>query len=76
MPAEVEITDRTRAVLDGWPGATPDELVENVLAVLAEEEASETDPVRKSRLKQMAETVKEVGVSTAGEVLARVLMGS
>jgi hypothetical protein len=75
LPAEVEITDRARAILDGWPGAAPNELVENLLAVLAAEEASETDPVRKSRLRQLAETVKDLGVTTAGEVLAKVLMG-
>src|SRR6185312_356952 len=55
LPAEVEITDRARAVLDGWPGAGPEELFENLLAVLIAQEASEEDPERKSRLRQLTE---------------------
>jgi hypothetical protein len=76
LPVEVEVTDRAHAVLDGWPGAAPTELVENLLAVIAAEEAAETDPVRKRRLRKLAETVRDVGVSTAGEVLAKVLAGA
>ncbi len=75
VPTEVELTDRARAVIDGWPGAAPEELFENLLAVLAAQEASETDPVRKNRLRQLGETVKELGVQVSGEVLAKVLMG-
>jgi hypothetical protein len=37
------MTDPARAVIDGWPGAAPEELFENLLAVLAAQEASETD---------------------------------
>ena len=76
LPAEVELTERAHTVLDGWPGAAPTELVENLLAVLAAEEAAETDPVRKNRLKALAKTVKDLGVNTAGEVLAKVLVGA
>jgi hypothetical protein len=76
LPVEVEITGRTHAALDGWPGAAPSELVDNFLAVIAEEEAAETDPVRQKRLRSLAQTVRDVGVSTAGEVLAKVLTGA
>jgi len=75
MPAEVIVTERAHAVLDGWPGARPDDLGENLLAVLLAAVEAEPDPARKKRFKQLAETVREVGVSTAGEVLAKVLMG-
>jgi hypothetical protein len=76
LPAEVVLTDRTSRILDGWPGAAPDELVENLLAVLARAAASEADPARRSRLERFAETVREIGVSTVGEVLAKVMMGA
>lgn len=76
IPAEVIFTDRTRAILEGWPGATPTELVENLLAVINAISANEANPEKKRRLEKLAETVKEVGVSTAGEVLAKVLIGA
>ena len=76
VPGEVELTEKTHAVLDGWPGATPNDLGENLLAVLLAAADTEPDPARKQRFKKLAETVREVGVSTAGEVLAKVLMGA
>jgi hypothetical protein len=75
MPAEVVFTARTQSTLDGWPGAEPDELVENLLAVIAAVSAHEEDPATKKRLQKFGETVRELGVTTAGEVLAKVLMG-
>lgn len=75
MPAEVAFSDRAHAVLDGWPGAAPEELVENLLAILSATAASEKDPGRKRRLEGFAETVRELGVATAGDVLARALAG-
>jgi hypothetical protein len=75
LPAEVALTDRAHVVVDGWPGAPPDELAENLLAVLENSATVETDPVRRRRLQRLAETVREVGVSTAGEVLAKVMLG-
>lgn len=75
MPAEVAFSDRAHAVLDGWPGAAPAELVENLLAVLAATAASEPDPARKRRLEGFAETVRELGVAAAGDVLARAFTG-
>ena len=75
MPAEVAITERAHTVLDAWPGAAPDELVENILAVLAAAIATEADPVRKRRLERLAGTIKEVGVEITAEVVSKVLLG-
>jgi hypothetical protein len=75
VPGEVAFSDRAHAVLDGWPGAAPKELVENLLAVVAAAAASEQDPKRKRRLEGLAETVRELGVATAGDVLARAFAG-
>jgi hypothetical protein len=75
MPAEVAFSDRAHSVLDGWPGAAPEELVENLLAVVSASAVSENDPRRKRRLEGFAETVRELGVATAGDVLARALAG-
>jgi hypothetical protein len=75
IPAELVLTDRARATLDGWPGAQPIELAENLLAVLAERAEREPDPVRKRRLVQVGDTVKELGMSLTSEVLAKVITG-
>jgi hypothetical protein len=75
MPAEVRLTDRARAVLDGWPGAEPADLVENLLAVLAERAQREPDPSQKRHLQVVLETLKELGVSVTSEVLAKVISG-
>ena len=75
LPAEVALTGRAHAVLDGWPGAGPDELVENLLAVLVKQAAEEPDPARKRRLESFVETIREIGVTTVGDVLSRVLTG-
>jgi hypothetical protein len=75
IPAEVSITERAHTVLDGWPGAPPDELVQNLLAVLTAAIAEESDPARKTRLQRLAGTIREVGVDAAGEILVKVLMG-
>lgn len=75
LPAFVTFTDRAFAVLDGWPGASDQELVNNLLAVLAERAANESDAEKKKRFERLGETVRELGVSTAGDVLAKVLMG-
>lgn len=75
LPAEVALTDRAFAILDGWPGATPADLVENLLAVIAAEAAQEPDEARKSRLLRLGETVREVGVAAAGDVLSKVMTG-
>jgi hypothetical protein len=75
LPTEVAITEQAHKVLDGWPGAAPEELVENLLAVLAVAAADEPDPTRKRKLERFAETVREVGVSVTSEVIAKVLTG-
>jgi hypothetical protein len=76
IPAEVILTDHARVVLDGWPGAQPQDLAENLLAVLEERAEQETDPVRKSRLRQVGQTIREIGIPVIGEVLARVAAGA
>jgi hypothetical protein len=75
IPGEVVLTDRARAVLDGWPGADPDELFDNLVAVLVAAIDAEPDPARRGRLEKMLHVVRDVGVSTAGRVLADVLVG-
>jgi hypothetical protein len=75
LPGEVTITEKAHTVLDGWPGAAPEELVENLLAVIAVATADEPDPTRKRRLERLAETIREVGVSVTSEVIAKVLTG-
>ena len=75
VPAEVAFTNRANEALDGWPGARPDELVENLLAVLAASARSEPDSAKKRKLERVAETIKELGVATASEVIAKVLLG-
>ncbi len=75
IPGEVALTEKAHTILDGWPGAAPEELVENLLAVLAVAAADESDPARKRRLERLAETIREVGVSITSEVIAKVVTG-
>ena len=75
LPAEVKLTDRAHSILDGWPGAAPAELVENLLAVLSEQVRTESDPTRKSRLQSVLKGIRELGIETASEVLAKVISG-
>lgn len=75
VPAEVAFTNRVHEALDGWPGAKPDELVENLLAVLAASAQSEPDPAKKRKLERVAETIKELGIATASDMFAKVLLG-
>jgi hypothetical protein len=73
--AEVGFTQHAFAVLDGWPGAAPDELVRNLLAILDAAAVHEPDPVRKRLLGRTGESVRELGVATFSEVLAKVITG-
>jgi hypothetical protein len=73
--AEVKLTDRARAVLDGWPLVEPSDLAQNLLAVLTERVESESDPTRKRRLHQLLNTVEKLGISVTGEILAKVITG-
>jgi hypothetical protein len=75
FPGEVALTDRAHAVLDGWPGASPSELVENLLAVLVRSAAEEGDPTRRRRLETVTSAIKELGVSVTSEVIAKVVAG-
>jgi hypothetical protein len=76
FPSEVAFTDKAHAILDGWPGAAPRELVDNLLAVLAQTAAEEQDPARRRRLEALAAAVKDVGVSVASQVMAKVITGA
>jgi hypothetical protein len=75
FPLEAELTEKARSVLDGWPGATPTELVENLLAVLAFAAENEPDPERRGRLERFLSAAGEVGVSVGSEVMAKVITG-
>lgn len=75
LPGEVVLTDKAYEILDGWPGAAPEELVENLLAVIASTAASEPDPSRKRRLETLGATIRETGVAITSEVIAKVLLG-
>lgn len=75
IPAEIVLTTASRVVLDGWPGAAPAELVENLIAVLAERARDEADPAQRKRWQVLLDTVRELGVSVTSEVLAKVLTG-
>jgi hypothetical protein len=75
FPLEVELTEKARTVVDAWPGASPSELGENFIAILSAAIASEPDPRRKGQLEKLRENAREVGVSAAGEVLAKLVMG-
>lgn len=75
VPAEFQLTDRTHAVLDGWPGAAPDDLFENLIAVLKDEAETAETPAEKKKFERVVETFRELGVATAGEVLAKVATG-
>lgn len=75
IPAEVDITDKAHAVLDGWPGAAPEDLFENLVAVLRSEMETTASPQQKKKLEKVLESVREVGVATVGEVLAKVATG-
>jgi hypothetical protein len=74
-PVEVGLTSKSRSVLDGWPGAAPSDLVENLLAVLTEKLRDETDPAQRNRWQSLLDLVKELGVGVTSEVLAKVLTG-
>lgn len=75
LPAMVGIGGRARSVLAGWPGASRADLVENLDAVLTERASDEDDPERRRRIEKWKDGIREVGVTTAGEVLSKVLTG-
>jgi hypothetical protein len=75
LPVEVAFTDRAWAALDGWPGATPEDLVDNLLAVLAATAQAEPDTQKRHRLQIVIDTLTEIGKATAAEILAKVALG-
>ena len=76
VPGEIVFTARTQFSLAGWPGAEPDELVRDLLAVIAELEELEGDPQKKKRLSELGRSVRDVGTEVAGEVLAKLILGA
>jgi hypothetical protein len=68
VPAEVALTERAHSVLDGWPGATPFDLAENLMAVLKDELASETDPTQRGRLERLIEGVSKATATSPAAV--------
>ena len=74
-PRRIAITEKAHAVLDGWPGPRPEELVENLLAAIAVAAADEPDQARKRGLERLGETIGELGVSVTSEVIAKVADG-
>ena len=75
VPGEIRLTTKARSVLDGWPGAAPSDLVQNLLAVLSERVRDEPDVEQRKRWQSLLDLVKELGVSVTSEVLAKVLTG-
>jgi len=75
MPGLVTFTTRTFQALDGWPEASGQDLTENLLAVLDERVSDESDPEKRRRLERWRDAVRDVGVSTASEVISKVLTG-
>jgi hypothetical protein len=75
LPGAVALTEKAHTILDGWPGAAPEELVENLLAVVHEAAEDEPDPAKKRHLQSLYGTIKDVGVNITSEVLAKVLTG-
>lgn len=75
LPAVVGIGPKAFTVLDGWPGASGQELAENLVAVLTERARVEEDPKRKRRLEAARDNIREIGVQVTSDVLSRVLLG-
>jgi hypothetical protein len=75
IPAIVALAPRAFESLDGWPSESPAELYEQLLAAISAEADATGDPTRKRRLQKFGESLRELGVATASEVLARALLG-
>jgi hypothetical protein len=75
VPAITSLTSRAFEALDGWPSDSPAQLYERLLAGIAAEAEATTDPERKRRLQKVGESLRELGVNTASEVLSKVILG-
>jgi hypothetical protein len=75
IPALVALTPKAFQALDGWPSENPTQLYGRLIAAIEAQEKETTDPARKRRLKKAGESMRELGVSTASEVLAKVITG-
>jgi hypothetical protein len=75
VPVLVDLTPSAFEALDGWPSENPAQLYEHLIAAFTSQAEQATDPERKRRLRQVVESLREVGVATASEVLAKVITG-
>lgn len=76
VPAIAALTPRAFEALDGWPSDSPAQLYERLLRGIADEADATTDPERKRRLQRVGESLRELGITTASEVLSRVILGA
>jgi hypothetical protein len=75
LPVEVTFTDRARSMVDGWPGASDQDRYENVLAVVESLREQATDEREKGKLATFRDAVRDVGVQTMSEVIAKGITG-
>jgi hypothetical protein len=75
IPAIASLTPRAFEALDGWPSDSPAQPYERLLAGISAEADATTDPERKRRLQKVGESLRELGVNTASEVLSKVILG-
>jgi hypothetical protein len=75
IPAVAALGPRSFELLDGWPSTDPSQLYERLLEAINAEAASTDDAGKKRVLQRLGESVREIGVSTAGEILAKVVTG-
>lgn len=74
LPALATLTDRARGALGGWPSQDPQVLAQALVSALDRAAQHEADPVKKRRLMAVGETLRELGVATASEVVSKVLV--
>ena len=75
IPAAVALTDRARTQLDGWPGASPEELAENLVAVITEQAQNESNSTRRRNLQAVVEALRDLGIKAASEIISKAVMG-
>jgi hypothetical protein len=75
IPALMSLTPKAFQALDGWPSESPRKLYEHLIAAIEEQQRATTDPERNCRLAKAAESLRELGVSTASGVLTTFITG-
>lgn len=74
-PAEVKFTDRSLQALDGWPGATGNQIAENLLSVVAAAAMAESNPDDRSKLEHLGEAARDLGIDLLSEVISKAVWG-